>query len=132
MAKKIALIGHCGPDSSYLRMLVNQASKGAQVLMADDDGELKSVLEQGPDLLLFNRELGYGFDANLGVDVIKRLKAHDPNLKMMLVSNYPDAQAAAVANGALPGFGKREIGSPRVVELIKGALEESPAPSPKA
>ncbi len=50
---------------------------------------------------------------------------------MMLVSNYPDAQAAAVANGALPGFGKREIGSPRVIELIKGALEASPAPSSK-
>jgi hypothetical protein len=123
MSKKVALIGHCGPDSSYLRMVVNRASGGAQVLMADDDSELKEVLEQGPDLLLFNRELGYGFETTMGVDVIKRLRAAYPNLKMMLVSNYPDAQAAAVANGALPGFGKREIGSPRVVELLKGALE---------
>lgn len=129
MAKKVALIGHCGPDSSYLRMVVNQASKGAQVLMADDDGELKHVLEQSPDLLLFNRELGYGFDSNVGADVIGKLRAHYPNLKMMLVSNYPDAQAAAVANGALPGFGKREIGSKRVIELLKSALEEAPAPS---
>jgi two-component system chemotaxis response regulator CheY len=129
MSKKVALIGHCGPDSSYLRMVVSQASKGAQVLMADDDSELKDVLEKAPDLLLFNRELGYGFDTTTGVDVIKRLRAAYPNLKMMLVSNYPDAQAAAVANGALPGFGKREIGSPKVIELLKGALEGSPAPS---
>ncbi len=28
MSKKIALIGHCGPDSSFLRMVVNQATKG--------------------------------------------------------------------------------------------------------
>lgn len=124
MSKKIALVGHCGPDSSYLRMTVMKAAgSGAQVLMADDDSELKNVLEQGVDLILFNRELGYGFADKMGVDAIKRLRTQNPLIKTMLVSNYADAQAAAVANGALPGFGKREIGSPRVIEVIRGALE---------
>ena|SRR5258706_4253666 len=128
MSKKIALVGHCGPDSSYLRMTVMKAAgTGAQILMADDDSELTGVLEQGVDLVLFNRELGYGFEDKLGVDAIKRLRATHPNLKTMLVSNYAEAQAAAVANGALPGFGKREIGSPRVIEVIRGALESSSA-----
>ena len=128
MSKKIALVGHCGPDSSYLRMTAMKAAgTGAQILMADDDSELKDVLEQGVDLILFNRELGYGFQDKMGVDAIKRLRATHPNLKTMLVSNYADAQAAAVANGALPGFGKREIGSPRVIEVLKGALETSAA-----
>lgn len=121
---KIALIGHCGPDSSYLRMVCGQAAKGAQVLMADDDSELQDVLGQDVDLLLFNRELGYGFTHKMGVEAIKYLRGLNPNLRMMLVSNYPDAQAAAVANGALPGFGKREIGSPRVIEAIRAALEQ--------
>src|SRR5260370_40187635 len=130
MSKKIALVGHCGPDSSYLRMTVMKAAgTGAQILMADDDSELTGVLEQGVDLGLFNSELGYGFEDKLGVDAIKRLRATHPNLKTMLVSNYADAQAAAVANGALPGFGKREIGSPRVIEVIRGALETAPAPT---
>jgi hypothetical protein len=40
----------------------------------------------------------------------------------MLVSNYAEAQAAAVAAGAVPGFGKREIGQPRVAQLIREAL----------
>ena len=129
MSKKIALVGHCGPDSSYLRMTVMKAAgTGAQILMADDDSELKDVLEQGVDLILFNRELGYGFQDKMGVDAIKRLRTTHPNLKTMLVSNYADAQAAAVANGALPGFGKREIGSPRVIEVLKGALtSDAPA-----
>jgi len=123
MSKKIALVGHCGPDSSYLRMTVMKAAgTGAQILMADDDSELKDALEQGVDLILFNRELGYGFQDKMGVDAIKRLRGTHPNLKTMLVSNYADAQAAAVANGALPGFGKREIGSPRVIEVLKAAL----------
>jgi hypothetical protein len=42
---------------------------------------------------------------------------------MMLVSNYADAQQAAVAAGALPGFGKRELGTPRVSQLIRDALK---------
>jgi len=42
----------------------------------------------------------------------------------MLVSNYPEAQAAAVAEGALPGFGKREIGTPRVNDLLRNALRQ--------
>src|SRR3954452_12370170 len=130
MSKKIALVGHCGPDSSYLRMTVMKAAgTGAQILMADDDSELKDALEQGVDLILFNRELGYGFHDKMGVAAIKRLRGPHPNLKTMLVSNYADAQAAAVANGALPGFGKREIGSPRVIEVIKGRLH-APTPAP--
>jgi two-component system chemotaxis response regulator CheY len=132
MSKKIALVGHCGPDSSYLRMTVMKAAgTGAQILMADDDSELKGALEQGIDLILFNRELGYGFRDKMGVDAIKRLRGTHPNLKTMLVSNYAEAQAAAVANGALPGFGKREIGSPRVIEVLKGALE-APASVPSS
>ena len=123
MSTRIALVGHCGPDSTYLRMTVMKAAKDVQVIMADDDSDLKNTLEQGVDLVLFNRELGYGFTETMGVDLIKRLRAEHPNLRMMLVSNYADAQAAAVANGALPGFGKREIGSPRVVEVLKDALK---------
>ena len=56
------------------------------------------------------------------IDIALFLIAAD--VKMMLVSNYPDAQAAAVEAGALPGFGKRDIGSPRVKELLRQALTE--------
>src|SRR4051812_42850173 len=126
MSKKVLLVGHCGADSSYMRMVVKSADPKAQVVMADDKAELRSVLDAGElDLILFNRALGYGFDEEEGVDVIRYLKMNYPTLKTMLVSNYPEAQAAAVEAGALPGFGKREIGSKRVVELLRGALEEA-------
>lgn len=124
MSKKVLLVGHCGPDSSYLKMAVKSAGSAVTILSADDQGELRSALDGGVDLILFNRELGYGFDEKYGVDVIKYLSGNYPTLKMMLVSNYSDAQAAAVAAGALPGFGKRELGSQRVVELLKGALTD--------
>ena len=123
MGKKVALVGHCGPDSSFLRIAVSRVGKDVQVLSADDGRELNRVLEQGVDLLLFNRQLDFGFDDDEGVAVIRKLRPHYPNVKMMLVSNYPEAQAAAVAEGALPGFGKRELNSPKVAELIREALD---------
>lgn len=103
-------------------MVVRSADPKAQILMADDQKELTDALEQGIDLALFNRELEYGFDENQGVRVIQSLKESHPKLRMMLVSNFPEAQEAAKLAGALPGFGKREIGSPRVVQLLKEAL----------
>ena len=132
MPKKVALVGHCGPDSSYLRMIVAKAGRDIQVLAADDENELKQVLDRGVDLLLLNRQLDFGFDETEGISLIRRLHARHPNVKLMLVSNYPDAQAAAMKAGALPGFGKREMSGPRVPELIRQALGEGVTTSPQA
>ena len=124
MPKKIALVGHCGPDSSFLRIAVSKAERDAMVLSVDDDSDLKRVLDDGVDLLLLNRQLDYGFDEHEGVALIRKLRAKYPHVKTMLVSNYPDAQAAAVKEGALLGFGKREIGTPKVAELLRNALRQ--------
>ena|SRR5688572_25396854 len=122
MGKKVVLVGHCGPDSSYLRMTVAAAQKGTVVVSADDEQTLTSAIEQGADLLLFNRILDYGFEEETGVELIKRLKATHPALRMMLVSNYADAQEDALKAGALPGFGKKELGSSRVAGMLREAL----------
>src|SRR5437588_11921476 len=115
MPKKVVLVGHCGPDSSFLRIAVSKVGRDVQVVSADDSAELNQLLDaDGVDLLLLNRQLDYGFDQDEGVALIPKLREKYPQLKLMLVSNYPEAQAAAVAAGALPGFGKREIGSARV------------------
>jgi CheY-like chemotaxis protein len=122
MPKKVALVGHCGPDASYLRLAVARAVKDAQIVFADDQHALNKLIEAGVDLILFNRQLDYGFETDEGVELIKRLRAKNPLLRAMLVSNYPEAQQAAVQAGAVEGFGKREIGSPKVSELIRSAL----------
>jgi DNA-binding NarL/FixJ family response regulator len=127
MSKKVVLVGHCGADNSYLRMAVTSALRSATVLAADDSTELDALLAEGVDLLLLNRELGWGFEETEGVDVIRSLRTRHPNLRTMLVSNYAEAQAAAVVAGALPGFGKREIGSARVTQVLREALADSDA-----
>ncbi|WP_428939357.1 hypothetical protein [Fontivita pretiosa] len=123
--RTVGLVGHCAPDAAYLRLAVMKAVKNApdvQVVAVDDQAELEKLLAQGVDLLLINRQLEYGFESDQGVELIRRLRTRYPGLKMMLVSNYRDAQEEASLAGALPGFGKREIGSPRVTQLLRAAL----------
>ena len=129
MSKKVVLVGHCGPDTSYLRMAVQSAAKDITVLIADDEQDLQRLLQAGADLLLINRTLDYGFASESGVGLITQLRAMYPTLRMMLVSNYPEAQAEAVAAGALPGFGKRQIGSAGLKQMIAGALQDAETPA---
>jgi two-component system chemotaxis response regulator CheY len=128
MSKKVVLVGHCGPDSSYLRLAVSRAQRDARVAIVEDEQEMEQAIAEGVDLLMLNRILDYGFEESDGAAVISKIRARHPEMKMMLVSNYAEAQAAAVAAGALPGFGKRDIGTDRVTNLIRDALAEAPVP----
>ena len=127
-AKTVVLVGHCGPDSSFLKMAVRSASPGATVGMADSDAELDAALgasasgDARPDLLLFNRVMEPGFSAESGVEVMRSVRAKNPDVKMMLVSNYADAQQSAVDAGALPGFGKNDIGQEKAKTALREAL----------
>ena len=128
MRKRVVLVGHCGPDSSYLRTVLSSVERGVEISAAEDERSLMTALESGVDLVLFNRLLDYGFQEVEGAKVIARVHQQFPRAKLMLVSNYPEAQADAVAAGALPGFGKRELGSSRVREILKSVLSEASSP----
>lgn len=124
MTKKVVLVGHCGADSAYLRIAVGGVVKGATVVSVDEETTLNEVLATGAHLLLVNRQIDYGFPTYEGVELIRSLKGANPDLKMMLVSNFEEAQEAAIQAGALPGFGKREIGTDKVKDLLRSALAD--------
>ena len=125
MRKRVVLVGHCGPDSSYLRAVISSVDRGVEISAVDDDQSLNAALQSGVDLVLFNRMLDYGFEEVEGAKVIARVHKQFPQAKLMMVSNYAEAQAAAIAAGALPGFGKRELGSSRVKEVLKSVLSDT-------
>jgi two-component system, chemotaxis family, chemotaxis protein CheY len=126
-SRRILLVGHCGPDNSYLRITIASAVSDAQVVFANSEVQLQAALRAGVNLVLFNRELDGLFDMYTGIEYIRALRQSHPDIKTMLVSNYPEAQTDAVAAGALPGFGKRQLGSPQVVALLREALEDTEA-----
>ncbi len=98
----------------------------AEVIAADTHEHARRLLgASGFDLVLVNR-VG-DLDGALGLHLIRALKA-DPataEVPVMLVSNYPEAQAEAVSAGALPGFGKSDLSSGRALAAIRPALSDS-------
>lgn len=121
MPKRVALVGHCGPDMTYLMLAVKKALGDPQIERVNTEAALQKFLAADSGLMLVNRELDGDFVDAGGIELIGRVAAADTAVKCMLISNYEDAQAAAIRAGALSGFGKRDIGSPKVLELIKNA-----------
>lgn len=128
MSKKVLLVGHCSPDSSYLKVSLKKADADAEVIRVNNQQALEEHLAQNNNsLLLLNRILDGRFTLPSGVENIVEIRKTHPDLPMMLVSNHADAQQAAEQAGALPGFGKREVTSDRTVKLLHDALAAQPA-----
>jgi CheY-like chemotaxis protein len=87
------------------------------------DDARQALAKERYALVLVNRQLDA--DGSPGVDVVKAIKSDaDPALAsvpVMLVSNFADAQEAARAAGAEPGFGKAQLDSPETDAKL-GAL----------
>lgn len=120
----VLLVGHCGPDTSYLKMAVKRALPAAAIhLIHDDEGIAHHLTLNPAALLLINRVLEPGFESESGIELIALLKPRHTQARLMLVSNYPEAQQAAIQLGALPGFGKSDISSPKLPLLLHEAIK---------
>ncbi len=117
----VLIAGHCSYDTGNIKNLLARVGP-VQSLTADSrEATLSAVENHDIHLVLLNRI--FEETRTSGVDLISEIKSAKPQTKVMLVSNLPDAQAAAVARGALPGFGKRELSSAEVVENLRVALD---------
>jgi CheY-like chemotaxis protein len=96
-----------------------------EVVQADALQDAVAHLNSGPfDLVLVNRKLD--IDYSDGLDVIRHIKS-DPataGIPVMLVTNYPEHQDAAIAAGALRGFGKLEFDTPQTRDRIAAVLQQ--------
>ncbi len=122
-ASKIVLdVGNCVPDHAAIRRLVTSNFQ-AQVLQAHLPADTLETLRRQPvDLVLINRKLDQ--DYSDGMEILKQIKA-DAQLRqvpVMLVTNYAEHQAQAVAAGAEPGFGKLALDTPDTLEKLSRFL----------
>jgi CheY-like chemotaxis protein len=122
MPKRVLDVGNCGPDFAAISHMLTRRF-GCEVLQADGAAEALAALRAGGvDLVLVNRKLD--MDYSDGIDVIRQIKS-DPAAAatpVMLVTNYSDHQDAAVAIGALRGFGKLEFEKPETIERLDAVL----------
>jgi two-component system chemotaxis response regulator CheY len=119
--KKVLSVGQCGADHPAIARVIREQFD-ADVVPADSADEAFAELRSGDyDLVLANRVFDLG---GSGLEFIAQLKADDAikDVPVMLVSNYPDAQAEAAARGALPGFGKAALRDPDTLRKLSAAL----------
>lgn len=102
-------IGNCSPDHAALRSLI-EGSFDARVVQAHGAADALQILgQQEVALITVNRKLDR--DYSDGMEIIRQLKS-DPKyqaIPVMLITNFPEHQDAAVAIGAERGFGKLQL-----------------------
>ncbi len=117
----VVLVGHCSIDKASLNGALSDALPGIEIASANDTASLKTYAHPQA-LLLVNRVLDGRFDTGCGIELIEQLNSRDTPPRAMLISNYYDAQANAIAAGALPGFGKSEMHSPETAAILRASV----------
>jgi CheY-like chemotaxis protein len=123
MSKRVLDVGQCCMDHSTIRSYLtrNFDCEVAQTHGADDT--LHQLKGGRFDLVLINRKLDA--DYTDGIEIIRQIKA-DPSVAgvpVMLVTNLPEHQEAAIAAGAIRGFGKKEYDQPETREKLAAVLD---------
>jgi CheY-like chemotaxis protein len=125
MSKRVLDVGNCGPDHAAIRSFL-VGNFDCEVDRAHNAEEtLRLLSERTYDLVLVNRKLDA--DYSDGIEVIRRIKS-DPRIAavpVMLVTNYPEHQEAAVAIGAVRGFGKLEFNDPATRDRVADMLGDT-------
>lgn len=116
-------VGQCEMDHGSIRRLLE--SLDASVRRAHSRKEaLDFIHAESFALILVNRIFDMTGEEGLGL-VEEICHGGSIDCPVMLVSNYPEAQAEAVKRGGVQGFGKAALRDPRILDLIREHLDRS-------
>jgi DNA-binding response OmpR family regulator len=122
MTIRVLDVGNCGPDFAAISRFLT-ANFNCQVDQTDKLDDTQAKLRGGDyALVLINRKLDC--DYTDGIEILKALKA-DAELQsvpVMLITNLPEHQEAAIAAGAERGFGKLEYEKAQTMERLRAVL----------
>ena len=124
MPKKVLDVGQCPPDHQAIRHLLESLGASVDQVALPRDA-VDRLRRESFDLVLVNRKIDQ--DYTDGAELITMLKDAEIDVPVMLVSNFPEAQQQAVTMGALPGFGKSELGRASTRDRINAAFEQAQA-----
>jgi CheY-like chemotaxis protein len=121
-AKRVLNVGQCAADNWSISRTLESEFSVEVVPVSTASEALAKLRQESFALVLVNRILDR--DGSSGLDLIRKVKADEKlaEVPIMLVSNYADAQQQAAKVGAAPGFGKAELGTPEMLERVRGFL----------
>jgi DNA-binding NarL/FixJ family response regulator len=120
--KRVLDVGQCGPDHAAIRRYLTNHFD-VDIVQTHGLSDTQAELRAGHfDLVLINRKLDA--DYSDGIEILREIKAaaETAHVPVMLITNYPDHQDAAVAAGAHRGFGKLEFDDPATKEKLAAVL----------
>lgn len=123
MSQTVLSVGQCVPDEAALEQFL-RANFTVHIVTADTTPEAMNLLRSTSyDLVLINRKLDA--DYTDGTDLLRLIKSDEAlqATPVMIVSNYPEYQDAAVQMGAVYGFGKAELGRSDVIARLEPFLK---------
>ncbi len=118
----VLVVGQCAFDYESIGSMLLEGF-GAEVEAAATCEEASQAVPTGHyDLVLVNRILDA--DGTSGLNLIRQWQTREETcaIPVMLVSNYSEAQDAAVAVGANRGFGKDAMSSPATRDVLAAVL----------
>ena len=121
--QKLLIVGQCDFDYQRISFVLSKIYD-IEFHRADSfDDAIQKSLDQQFDLIMINRLMD--LDRSEGMAILHELKSNPQteNTPAMIISDYQDAQEAAVAAGASPGFGKARLDTPQTFELLSNFLQ---------
>lgn len=131
MTKAVLDVGNCDPDHNAIKRMLTK-EYDVEVLRCHHWQDTAKVLgERAVDLILINRKLDV--DYSDGMEILKELKksAAFRDIPVMIITNYPEHQDAAIAAGAEPGFGKLQFSEPETHRRLSRILQKRTQDEPK-
>lgn len=106
MRKRVLSVGQCDHDELVLEKFLSEFFSVDIESAGRPDEAVERLHARSFDLVLVNRTLDV--DQTDGIDLIRRIvsDARISAVPAMLITNSPQYESAAVAAGAVPGFGK--------------------------
>ena len=118
MPKQVLDVGNCAPDHTTISATLMKHF-AVEVFRADQASDALDILKREKmDLILVNRKLD--IDYSDGLEVIKKIKSESDLTKIpiMLVTNHDEYQQAAIAEGAVFGFGKLSLNEQTTLDRL--------------
>lgn len=116
-------VGQCDFDHGNISRMLTEEYDADVKRAATSEEACRAVQNENFDLVLVNRILDA--DGASGLDLIQRLLSKEAAraTRVMLVSNYAEAQDSAVALGATRGFGKDALTNSQTRDLLTSLFD---------
>jgi len=114
---RVLEVGNCGFDHGRLSEWLGSRWDIVLIRASGMSQALRQLASDRFDLILANRVLEG--DGRLGLDLLSELQASGTDFPpLVLLTDYADKQAEALAAGAAASFGKRQIGTESAVAAL--------------